>query len=467
MPQVNCTADCNPSCTYNWGRTRLNVLDLGLIRRADAGTHTCLARNGLGRASASIEVKVNYPPDIAFVGKQVRMEGERLQLYCRVRGVPANYTFYEWYQVSPLDNKRVQSGNMSKEGRAQLPSLSYIHNGIYYCSVSNGVPTPGGQTNITGTILNLRVNGPFHDLQAMYTKTGYAGADIKFLIDFFEFSTGQITRSWYNASSGEAVSLERGSITLENIDYQTTFFSTNVTVNGYRVITTITNLTVWDYGIYVLHLESSEQTRVVQLRVDREIATSNTTNGWLISTIILLLVLAGCGLVVGIWIYRRGNCNKGAFTRCLAIEKDRTSDEEDNVDQNNSDNQAVDASQYDPSVYTPLQIHRQHLPESPYSNLQSQSEHTYECLKTKNNSRSPVAAGGQSSNVDQESPSAMMEAASLYQNVNINTNSHHGNKETRLPPKPKPKQTKTRKKAKLPRDTEAHYNGAFKEREEM
>ena len=54
--QVRCSADCLPACTYTWylasrrldtgGDGRLMIEDL---TRADAGTYTCHADNGVGR----------------------------------------------------------------------------------------------------------------------------------------------------------------------------------------------------------------------------------------------------------------------------------------------------------------------------------------------------------------------------------------------------------------------------------
>ncbi|XP_021377285.1 Down syndrome cell adhesion molecule-like protein 1 [Mizuhopecten yessoensis] len=458
MPVISCSADCNPPCKYKWGRTTSPVLDLGITGRQEAGTHTCQAYNKIGTASASINVKVRYPPDIVENGGKGAEEGEEYWSRCIARGIPANYTYHEWYQVYEDGGPRVQTGNLTSTGWMHVSDLSYMHNGMYYCSVSNGVATPEGQAITTGPMGALRVNGPPHDLQSLYTKTGILGSTVMFLADFFQFSQGQITVMWYNVTSGEVVTPRRGNITLETISsYKTKFYSTDVTTSGYRIVATISEITAWDFGYYVVHLESVGQKRVVHLRVDREGETASVTlNGWLVSTIILLLVLAGCVLIV-VWVYRRG-----VLPRCgKEKEKDTSSGVGDTDVQNYSDSPTIDAVTYDPSVYTSLQIRQGVVPENPYGNVQSEPEHTYECLKAKGNigHRSPEAAPAE----EQELPSAT--DTSLYQNVNVTMENQ---KKIRKPPKPhsKPK-LQLPKKSKNKQNTEGHSNGAFKETENM
>lgn len=453
IPVVSCSAECNPSCTYSWSSTNQPLLNLSLARRQDAGVHTCSAVNKISTSSASITIVVNYPPDISFGGGQIAEEGEDVTLRCAANGVPANYTYHGWYQVSPSNDQTVQSGDVSSDGLIHLSSLSYMHNGIYHCSVSNGVPTPEGEPIITGTIAKLRVNGPFHDLEPSYVRTGVPGSDFEFLLTFFQFSSSSsASTSWFNVTSGELISPSRGNITLESIKYDTKFFSTDVTVDGYSVVATINDITDWDFGPYLLYVESLEQTRIVHLRIDRgEVSASQTTNGWMVSTIILLILLLVCILAAGVWLYRRGY-----LSRFIGKDKEKESNIED-ADQNNSETLTADAMTYDPSVYTPLQIRSDTVMESHYSNLQPKSEHTYEYLKTKNNSEPPADHG-----VPRLNPESPTEAASLYQNVNITAESSHGNKQKGMPPKPKPK-----KAGKARRNNEGHHNGAFTEQDDL
>jgi len=59
--QINCTADCNPSCTTNWTGPNLptgttSILNLQNIDRSQAGVYNCTAFN---ETSSLTSIKVN------------------------------------------------------------------------------------------------------------------------------------------------------------------------------------------------------------------------------------------------------------------------------------------------------------------------------------------------------------------------------------------------------------------------
>ncbi|PVD27513.1 hypothetical protein C0Q70_12675 [Pomacea canaliculata] len=63
LPDITCSASCNPSCTITWTKNNLNynsgpILSLGTAQRDDTGSYKCTASNGLGNASVVVDVQI-------------------------------------------------------------------------------------------------------------------------------------------------------------------------------------------------------------------------------------------------------------------------------------------------------------------------------------------------------------------------------------------------------------------------
>ncbi|XP_069109388.1 peroxidasin homolog, partial [Argopecten irradians] len=64
LPDITCTADCRPDCTFVWTRpdnTNFSVspvLSLGQLDRSEHGTYRCTARNEVGESTISIIITV-------------------------------------------------------------------------------------------------------------------------------------------------------------------------------------------------------------------------------------------------------------------------------------------------------------------------------------------------------------------------------------------------------------------------
>ncbi|XP_069119324.1 peroxidasin-like, partial [Argopecten irradians] len=71
LPDITCTADCRPDCTFVWTRpdntnfTVSPVLSLGQLDRSEHGTYKCTARNIVGESSIGNSVIVHYGPGIS------------------------------------------------------------------------------------------------------------------------------------------------------------------------------------------------------------------------------------------------------------------------------------------------------------------------------------------------------------------------------------------------------------------
>ncbi|XP_033758556.1 uncharacterized protein LOC117340884 isoform X3 [Pecten maximus] len=70
LPDITCTADCRPGCTFVWTRqdnitfTLSPVLSLGHLDISEQGTYTCSARNDQGESSLSVHVVILDSVDV-------------------------------------------------------------------------------------------------------------------------------------------------------------------------------------------------------------------------------------------------------------------------------------------------------------------------------------------------------------------------------------------------------------------
>ncbi|XP_033758298.1 contactin-1-like [Pecten maximus] len=73
LPDITCTADCRPGCTFVWTRpdntnfTVSPVLSLGQLDRSEHGTYRCTARNIVGESTLITSVTVQYGPGDSIV----------------------------------------------------------------------------------------------------------------------------------------------------------------------------------------------------------------------------------------------------------------------------------------------------------------------------------------------------------------------------------------------------------------
>ncbi|XP_056009554.1 hemicentin-2-like [Ostrea edulis] len=89
---INCSAVCNPACTYNWtGVSTINSgkLDLGVLKRDEKGTYSCSAGNSITSTSKDLIVIVNYPPNFQlFQASGQNSENLSFSLTCNVDSYP-------------------------------------------------------------------------------------------------------------------------------------------------------------------------------------------------------------------------------------------------------------------------------------------------------------------------------------------------------------------------------------------
>ncbi|CAL4078125.1 unnamed protein product, partial [Meganyctiphanes norvegica] len=118
------------------------------VRRSDAGTYKCMARNIYGeRLSEPATLTVLVSPNFVEAPSSVLGEvGDTVDLLCSVEGDPQPEVF--WRRVTPHDQLPV--GRMSLEERSQVLRIHHVvsaDSGIYSCHAEN--PVGAAVANIT------------------------------------------------------------------------------------------------------------------------------------------------------------------------------------------------------------------------------------------------------------------------------------------------------------------------------
>ncbi|XP_069119326.1 carcinoembryonic antigen-related cell adhesion molecule 5-like [Argopecten irradians] len=145
LPDITCTADCRPGCTFVWTRpdntnfTVSPVLSLGQLDRSEHGTYRCTARNVVGESTRTISVVIRYgpstvsltPPTVTYTPT----EGQTIPtITCSADCNPA--CTYSWTK----DGQSYTTGS-----GLQLTNIQRGQTGVYRCTASN---VHGSTTNV-------------------------------------------------------------------------------------------------------------------------------------------------------------------------------------------------------------------------------------------------------------------------------------------------------------------------------
>ncbi|KAK3759305.1 hypothetical protein RRG08_021251 [Elysia crispata] len=155
MPDVMCTANCNPPCSFSWFKNNdpfpdalNNTLSLGSVARGDEGNYTCRASNRLDADTRSLRLVITYGPSssITLDPPQTRYElgvGSSLDVSCSAVCDPD--CSYTW--VRDDGTRAASSGNL------QIASVSPSDAGVYTCRAANDIGPPA-TASITVNILS-------------------------------------------------------------------------------------------------------------------------------------------------------------------------------------------------------------------------------------------------------------------------------------------------------------------------
>ncbi|XP_033758279.1 hemicentin-2-like [Pecten maximus] len=170
LPDITCTADCRPGCTFVWTRpdntnfTVSPVLSLGQLDRSEHGTYRCTARNVGGESTIITSVTVQFPPNILnlnFIkGDGTLTEGSSISLVCSVESFPPSTI--QWFYKA--NNTVLLTTPDVLESTYTLTNADCLDTGLYTCSVRNSVSTTAVTRDISVNVLckpreDPRVNG--------------------------------------------------------------------------------------------------------------------------------------------------------------------------------------------------------------------------------------------------------------------------------------------------------------------
>ncbi|CAC5358914.1 unnamed protein product [Mytilus coruscus] len=150
--ECNYTSNDNESTHVSWkypldgyiNKTARKVMTFDGIKRSNAGPYTCVVSNSAGKAEDTVTVNVFYSPavNITLLDQQPDK-----YLKCKAYGNPENYVFSAWEHRTEYGD-HIRFLNDSGSGCIKLKHSSgetkrHYDEGVYICSVSNGVPYDG------------------------------------------------------------------------------------------------------------------------------------------------------------------------------------------------------------------------------------------------------------------------------------------------------------------------------------
>ncbi|XP_021373083.1 hemicentin-2-like isoform X3 [Mizuhopecten yessoensis] len=142
IPEMLCSADCRPPCTYIWskaGRGYPNPLSLYVATRNNAGQYTCTADNIVSKGTKTWNLIVRFPPRLPSLsytqGDGNVTENGPKSLICRVESYPPS-TIHWYYKAN---NSLLLATPDVLESTYTLTTAGCLDTGLYTCSARNSV----------------------------------------------------------------------------------------------------------------------------------------------------------------------------------------------------------------------------------------------------------------------------------------------------------------------------------------
>ncbi|XP_071175231.1 neural cell adhesion molecule 1-like [Mytilus edulis] len=359
----------------------------------------CTANNTIGGFSNQINLFVRFPPDVSVSNVTYEMTDLTRTINCTADGYPDTYTFYKWQHRS-LHGRIIRE--LDGDTILTLPvvpiSLRYQDNGEYVCTVSNDIQGTDGVEKRQGAAKITVYAQPVFtaDNDERNIQYGEIGKHVDIVAHVFSVPKF-IYNAWFNKGKQIQTST-KFFVSESSAEVEDVFHGKTVTVNGYKSILTVNDLTKEDFTNYTLILEngfgqSVEHTVVLGLStstIKPETMSSGVIIGAVCGSLVSIIVLM---VVLVLIIFKR---RKG-HQRCeatVAFEKTDSDDHTHNYDevQNSSGTQNAsnkDRDQRPTKHYATLGL--QDVPnaydnlsnEAPYANKDLSSSRNYEKLGLK------------------------------------------------------------------------------------
>ncbi|KAK3575927.1 hypothetical protein CHS0354_030896 [Potamilus streckersoni] len=241
---------------------------LASVQRSDAGEYRCTARNDYGAGTSdSLDLIVQYPPEILVVLIGSTMQNQTAMLTCEAWGNPAETTFYPW--VHMWEGLPIRMGlhgqNNSTHSVLIFDRLSLESLGTYVCTGSNGIIGISGMLNQTGSE-SLHVKGTAYILVDNARFIGDIGLTVNMSIPFY---SDPAIESFVIQTNGRIVMNTSRTMTYlskDTVNYQ--FFHKAIHLDAQKANILILSLKVEDFGNYTLILTNSIGSTSFQFHLD-------------------------------------------------------------------------------------------------------------------------------------------------------------------------------------------------------
>ncbi|KAL5020494.1 hypothetical protein ScPMuIL_003386 [Solemya velum] len=144
---ISCSSLGNPAPTYTITGPRKTsnqgTLEIADIDRSDSGQYSCIAVNSYNSETKTVDVKVQYPPDVSVTYTNVTENDIGMVITCDATGEPPTYNFSLWKHIGPDEHTEIRH-LLGKQNGDQFTftfndPITYEDSGYYTCIVSNGI----------------------------------------------------------------------------------------------------------------------------------------------------------------------------------------------------------------------------------------------------------------------------------------------------------------------------------------
>lgn len=146
---------------------------------ATTGNYHCLASNSEGSVRARSSVALAVPPVIGAPPRNAtRFEGDKVELSCQARALPANVT-YKWFLNDvPVERALADRHQVRRDGTLVIHAATRDEQGVYTCRASNGLLARSGELIEASASAHLAVEFPArvtHSPPVQYLPAGLSG----------------------------------------------------------------------------------------------------------------------------------------------------------------------------------------------------------------------------------------------------------------------------------------------------